>query len=449
MALNVWAPADAKGSLPVFIWIHGGSNVYGEGSGYDPRPMVRQGNIIVVTINYRLGALGWLAHPLLDDGTPNSSGNYALMDQQFAMQWVRNNVGGFGGDPNQVTIGGESAGGLDTCSHLASPTAAGLFRGGIVESGCIIGQTPQATYESVTGNAFVSALNCTTLDCLRSAPVGQVLAAEAAESWGPVAGPNVPTLPQLPSDAFASATFNRVPVLQGTNLDEGRLFTPLFFGVVTAEGPAPSGSTSYSDALATLLPTATPDQLSEVASYYPPSNYEADGAAAAPGEAISAIVTDSLFACTALRSEDALSQSVPTYVYEFRDTTAPELFIPPTTFPYGAAHASELQYLFNPDLFFPNTTYPSNPFPLNGQQRQLSREMIRFWTNFVSTLDPNQPGPNARARSILAGSGNWAPFSSSVENVEALQSPRPFQAYDFAPEHQCAFWDQIGLVSGL
>ncbi len=449
LALNVWAPARATGSLPVFVWIHGGSNVYGQGSGYDPRPLVTQGNIIVVTISYRLGALGWLAHPLLDGDTPNSSGNYGLMDQQFAMQWVRDNIAGFGGDPDQVTIGGESAGGLDTCSHLASPTAAGLFRGGVVESGCIIGQTPQATYEATTGTAFVNALACTTLDCLRNAPIGQILAAEAAEGWGPVAGPNVATLPQLPQTAFASGAFNRVPVLQGTNLDEGRLFTPLFFGTVTTASPAPSGSTSYADALATLLPAATPDQLSAVASQYPPSNYESDGAAAAPGEAISAIVTNSLFACTALRSEDAISQYVPLYAYEFRDQTAPELFIPPTNYPYGAAHASELQYLFNPDLFFPNTTYPFNPFPLNAEQRQLSRDMIRFWTNFVSTLDPNQSGADAPKRSILANSGGWAPFSASVGNVEALVYPSPFQADDYASEHQCAFWNQIGLVSGL
>ncbi len=449
LALNVWAPARASTTLPVYVWIHGGSNVYGQGSGYDPRPLVTQGNVIVVTINYRLGAFGWLAHPLLDGATPNSSGNYGLMDQQFAMRWVRDNIAGFGGDPSQVTIGGELAGGLDTCSHLASPTAAGLFRGGIVESGCIIGQTPQAAYESTTGNAFVSALNCTTIDCLRSAPVGQVLAAEAAEGWGPVAGANVPTLPLLPRDAFASGTFNHVPVLQGTNLDEGRLFTPLFFGTVTTASPAPSGSTSYADALATLLPTATPDQLSEVASQYPPSNYQADGADAAAGEAISAIVTDSLFACTALRSEDALSQYVPIYVYEFRDQTAPELFILPTNYPYGAAHASELQYLFNPDLFFPNTTYPFNPFPLNGEQRALSRDMIRFWTNFISTLDPNRPGPNAPQWSLRRASGGWAPFSAQLGNVEALIYPSPFQATDFASEHQCAFWNQIGLVSGL
>ena len=109
--LNVYVPADRLDDghepLPVLFWIHGGSNEYGEGSSYDPTPLVTQGHIIVVTINYRLGALGWLAHPLLDDGSPNSSGNYGLMDQQFAMRWVNRNIAAFGGDPHKVTIGGD------------------------------------------------------------------------------------------------------------------------------------------------------------------------------------------------------------------------------------------------------------------------------------------------------------------------------------------------------
>ena len=109
--LNVYVPADRHDDrgepLPVLFWIHGGSNEYGEGSSYDPTPLVTQGHIIVVTINYRLGALGWLAHPLLDDGSPNSSGNYGLMDQQFAMRWVNRNIAAFGGDPHRVTIAGE------------------------------------------------------------------------------------------------------------------------------------------------------------------------------------------------------------------------------------------------------------------------------------------------------------------------------------------------------
>ena len=170
--LNVYVPADRYADdgepLPVLFWIHGGSNEYGEGSSYDPTPLVTQGHIIVVTINYRLGALGWLAHPLLDGGGPNSSGNYGLMDQQFAMRWVNRNIAAFGGDPHKVTIAGESAGALDSCSHLASPTAAGLFRGAIIESGCIVFQYPQPVLEAVIGVPFVKALGCTNPRLLAS-----------------------------------------------------------------------------------------------------------------------------------------------------------------------------------------------------------------------------------------------------------------------------------------
>src|SRR5208282_5835510 len=348
--LNIYVPADRSDDrgepLPVLFWIHGGSNEYGEGSAYDPTPLVTQGHIIVVTINYRLGALGWLAHPLLDGGA-NSSGNYGLMDQQFAMRWVNRNIAAFGGDPRKVTIAGESAGAIDACSHLASPTAAGLFRGAIIESGCIVFQYPQAVLEAVTGAPFVSALNCTTLACLQAAPVSAILAAELPLGW--VVAVGVPTLPETPQQAFSDDNFNRVPVIQGTNLDEGRLFVPLFNGVVT--------SGTYANVVAGLFAAYTNPPLATIESHYPIANYLTDGAAAAPGEAVAAIVTDSLFACTARTADQLLSKYVPVWAYEFKDTNAPELFNQPTVFPYGAAHASELQFIFDPNGFFPNLYY--------------------------------------------------------------------------------------------
>lgn len=451
--LNVYAPAhagDDDRGLPVLFWIHGGSNQFGEGSSYDPTPLVTQGHIIVVTINYRLGALGWLAHPLLDGGT-NSSGNYGLMDQQFAMRWVRDNIAGFGGDPGKVTIAGESAGALDSCAHIASPTAAGLFRGAIIESGCIIAQIPQPVLEFVSGAPFVQNLGCTTLACLQAAPVSAVLAAERPLSWANVVGPNVPTLPQLPQAAFAAGTFNKVPVLQGTNLDEGRLFIPLFDGVVT-DGPGGPGTTPYTTAVAALFAAYPNPPLATIESNYPIANYTADGAAAAPGEAVSAIVTDSLFACTARTADRLLAQHVPVWAYEFQDQNAPQLFDLPTVFPYAAAHASELQYLFNPDAFFPNLTYdvPSDPFPLSPQQRALSHAMIRYWTNFVATLDPNRSSGGFRTVDFDPGEGDvWLPYSPAADNFQALLTPHPRQELGYGAEHQCAFWTQTGLVSGL
>jgi para-nitrobenzyl esterase len=246
--LNLYAPADRSNDRgeppPVLFWIHGGSNQYGEGSSYDPTPLVTQGHIIVVTINYRLGALGWLAHPLLDNGAQNSSGNYGLMDQQFAMRWVKTNIAAFGGDPHKVTIAGESAGGLDTCSHLASPTAAGLFRAAIIESGCIISQVQQPVLVAFSGNIFVNTLCSTpaTLACLQAAPVSQILSFESPLSWAVVVGPEVPALPETPQQAFSDGAFNKVPVIQGTNLDEGRLFIPLLNAGVNSGNYVTSGS---------------------------------------------------------------------------------------------------------------------------------------------------------------------------------------------------------------
>jgi len=449
--LNVYVPADRRDDgrepLPVLFWIHGGSNEYGEGSSYDPTPLVTQGHIIVVTINYRLGALGWLAHPLLDGGSPNSSGNYGLMDQQFAMRWVNRNIAAFGGDPHKVTIAGESAGAIDSCSHLASPTAAGLFRGAIIESGCIVFQYPQALLETLTGAPFVNALNCTTLACLQAAPVSAVLAAELPLGWVVVVGPSVPTLPETPQQAFSDDNFNRVPVIQGTNLNEGRLFVPLFNGVVT--------SGTYASVVAGLFAAYTNPPLATIESHYPIANYLTDGAAAAPGEAVAAIVTDSLFACTARTADQLLSQYVPVWAYEFKDTNAPELFNMPTVFPYGAAHASELQFIFDPNGFFPNLYYqvPTDPFPLSPDERRLSREMVRYWTNFVATLDPNYSGTGWKPGPAGWGGGGyedfWLRYDSTSDDVQALTTPHPLTEFGFGAEHKCGLWQQLGLESGL
>ena len=445
--LNIYVPADRRPDrgepLPVLFWIHGGSNQFGEGSGYDPTPLVTQGHIIVVTINYRLGALGWLAHSLLDRDVANSSGNYGLMDQQFAMRWVNRNIAAFGGDPRKVTIAGESAGGLDSCSHLASPTAAGLFRAAIIESGCIISQVPQALLEEVSGDSFVNALKCTTLACLQAAPVSAVLAAELPLSWAVVVGSNVQTLPKAPQQAFSDGAFNKVPVIQGTNLDEGRLFIPLLNGVVT--------SSNYASVVASLFAADANPPLTTIESHYPIANYLTDGATAAPGEAVSAIVTDSLFACTARTADQLLSKNVPVWAYEFNDTKAPELFNLPTAFPYGATHASELQFIFDPDAFFPNVDYPvsTNPFPLSPAEQGLSREMVRYWTNFVTTLDPNFSGTGLVGPGGDSFGGFWPRYESASDDVQALTTPFPHPEFDFSAEHQCGFWGQVGLESGL
>jgi para-nitrobenzyl esterase len=258
--LNVFTPSGAtpRSKLPVFIWIHGGALVNGAGSDYDPSVMVADNDIIVVTINYRLGSLGFLAASVLAATAPNAfenagdAGNYGLMDQQLAMAWVQQNIAGFGGDPQTVTIGGESAGGLSVSTHLASTntfkslTNRNLFGGAIIESGAYMyHDVPSlATYQTLS-NTFAlqdATQFCggnLTLACLQGLTAAQVFANER-DFGGFGIAPNFGTkiLPLDLHTAFSTGQFNQVSVLQGTNANEGRLFEPSFFpaGLVTVPG---------------------------------------------------------------------------------------------------------------------------------------------------------------------------------------------------------------------
>ena len=255
--LNVYTPstATARSKLPVFIWIYGGALVNGAGSDYDPSVMVAENDIIVVTINYRLGSLGFLAASVLAATEPNAfqnvgdAGNYGLMDQQFAMAWVHDNIAAFGGDPETVTIGGELAGGLSVSTHLASTntfrglTGRDLFGGAIIESGAYMYhdvpslatyQTLSNTFAQQDANAFCG--GTLTLACLQGLTAAQVFANERHFGGFGIA-PNFGTkiLPRDLHTAFSTGQFNQVPVLQGTNANEGRLFEPSFFpSAVTA-----------------------------------------------------------------------------------------------------------------------------------------------------------------------------------------------------------------------
>ena len=234
--LNVYTPSHIKAARPVMVWIHGGALVNGESNDYNPAKLVKDGTI-VVTINYRLGALGFLAHPALASRTGGPSGNYGLMDQQAALRWVQRNIRNFGGNPRNVTIFGESAGGLSVLSQIASPTARGLFAKAIIESGSYdLFQAPLASAET-SGEAFATKVGCAsqTAACLREVPVKTILADQNNGGYTPDVDGKV--LTQSIGPALNSGKFNRVPVINGTNHDEWRLFvaiTLLEGGSVTA-----------------------------------------------------------------------------------------------------------------------------------------------------------------------------------------------------------------------
>jgi para-nitrobenzyl esterase len=190
--LNVYAPDSSLTRRPVMVWIHGGAFIFGSGADYDGSALARKHKLIVVTINYRLGALGFLTLPGLEEESPvHVAGNYGLLDQQAALKWVGQNIAGFGGDPGKVTIAGESAGGISVCDQLVSPAATGLFRAAIIESGPCMRQATMASHEK-TGRQLATKLGCDkegnqTL-CLRLKSAQQVFAAMPGSLQGPLRG---------------------------------------------------------------------------------------------------------------------------------------------------------------------------------------------------------------------------------------------------------------------
>ena len=416
--LNVFTPAKTNEGrphlFPVMFWVHGGGLVVGESDGYDPSNLVAEG-VIVVTINYRLGELGFHAHSVLAaESSAGASGNYGLLDQQAALRWVRRNIRAFGGDPDNVTIFGESAGGLSVHSQLASPRAAGLFHKAIVESGAYSLVQPSLSAAEAAGAAFAASAGCadpsTAAACLRSLPVATILAHQPSGTMVPNLDGFV--LPQTVRAAFSTGQFNHVPVIEGSNHDEWRLFVAQT-EATTGKPLTPAG---YIPAIAATLgvPAATATFIGTVV--YPLNAYPS------PSVALGAIGTDVVFACNARLSSRFLSQYVPTYQYEFNDPNAPMLFFASISFPTGASHASELQYIF--DVL--ETPVPSPG--LTPAQEQLSKTMVRYWAEFARTGNPNS-----------SEAPPWPPYGSS-DQFQSLHPPTPVASTGFAADHKCAFW---------
>jgi para-nitrobenzyl esterase len=418
--LNVTTPPVGKGTrLPVMVWIHGGSLTTGAGSQYEATRLLAAGPIVLVTINYRLGALGFLAHPALDNATAKS-GAYGFADQTAALRWVQRNVAAFGGDPGNVTLAGESAGGGSTCAQLASPAAAGLFQRAIIESApCINAPVlpwwrPLAQSESLGVQAaakFGCADTATAAACLRKVPVATLLAAATPSSeiaFPPGIGGDV--LPEDPGVAVSSGRFNRVPVIHGGTRDEHRLFVAL--------QELSSGKPLSANDYTTTIRTTFGADADAVLARYPLSGF------GSPSLAGATVFTDAGWSCPALSTEQAFARWVPTFAYEFADENAPVFAgTESVSFPQGAYHASELQYLFAGDAF---------PNVLSSRQTQLAQQMARYWVQFVTTGTP-----------VSAGAPTWPAFSPLSTRVLSLApGTNGIKAADLSAEHNCAFWAQ-------
>ena len=408
--LNVFVPDKKRPAnapkLPVMFWIHGGALVVGESDAYDPAKLVNNGDVIFVSINYRLGYFGYFATSGLD-AEGHLAANYGLQDQQFALDWVQRNIEGFGGDPARVTVSGESAGGLSTLSNLVSPTAYGLFSRAIVESGGYALTLPTLSQAESAGAAIASSVGCQPSDtaCLRALTVAQLLVPEASAGLSVTTIVDGTTLPLSINTALKTGQFNRVPVLNGSNHDEYRQFLAAFAGLSAADYPFAVASV-YGASLAPAIVARYP-----VASY------------AKPVLALAAVITDQTFACTARQVDRWTSEYVPTYAYEFNDRNAPEDFLPPAGYNFGASHASELQFLFNVGQLPPGVR------PLNAPEIRLSDAMVRYWTNFVRGASPD------------GGSvPYWPNYSKGGDVFQSLLPPTPLPETNFAGVHHCGFW---------
>lgn len=415
--LNVQRPAWARAGdrVPVYFWIHGGGLVNGSSNQHDGSQLVGIGNVIVVTINYRLGALGFLALPSLT-AEGGQSGNYGFLDQQAALRWVHREIGAFGGDPARVTIGGESAGGWSVCSHLAAPGSRGLFAGAIMESGSCVATQTLATAQT-EGAAIAAKLGCPdagTAACLRGKDVTDILQATAGDGFEMVHG--VPALPQDPDLAVRDGSIARVPVLVGANRDEGRTFAAGFIGMTEAQ---------YVD----WVHTTYPSNADAVLAHYPwPSTSDSFTAAYLAG----AILTDTgavggIGGCVNNTLVRQLARTTRTYAYEFDHRSGPGLQPTPVGYVWGAGHAAELAYLW-PSF---DNGVPIAP-TFDAAERRLALDMSRYWTSFVATARPS-----------AVFSAPWPSFADGGRVLSLRAGGHSVTVPDstITAEHQCAFWN--------
>ncbi len=426
LTLNVYTPTGATpgSKLPVMTWIHGGLFIAGSSSGYSGAELARKYGVIVVTVNYRLGALGWLSLPALSAEAGGQSGNYGLLDQQAALKWVQANITAFGGDPAKVTVVGESAGGMSVCAHLASPQAAGLFRAAIIQSGlCTSPGNAVTLAEAQTRNTrYASNLGCqvTDLACLRSLDPQKLLSTKvpglrpaSAQVWSPVYASAA--LPLQLRDAFESGRFNQVPVMNGTTHDEGRLFVQ----VASPDGKPISPVLYWGGTGLTVGVVNTSRTLAR----YPYRRY------GTPALAFATMFTDAVFSCTALRVDQALSKYVPVYAFEFNDPQAATLIKSPSDLPgLGSHHSSSLAYAFQAPVAGLADSAQFTP-----AQRTLSDAFSGAWMAFVKTGNPNLTD-NA-----------WVPFATAQGNVHEFTPTGVQQTLNFATDHQCGYWLPLNL----
>jgi para-nitrobenzyl esterase len=400
LTLNVWTPATT-GKAPVMVWIHGGALVAGSSKEplYDGAILAAEG-VVVVSINYRLGVLGFLAHPELSAESPvGVSGNYGLLDQIAALTWVKRNIAAFGGDPDQVTIAGESAGGLSVMYLMASPPARGLFQRAIAQSAYMI-STPElkearygAPSAETAGTTLARALQAPSLQVLRSRDAQQITDAAAMSGFSPFGAVDGKVLSGQLVDVFAQGKQAPVPILAGFNSGEIRSLRVL-------APPAPRSAADYE----AVIRARYGDLADEFLRLYPSSD---------TGEAVLATARDALYGWTAQRLvRDQTARGEPSYLYLF-DHGYPAM----EQANLHGFHASELPFMFGTT----DRTSPRWPaIPDTAVEHDLSKAMVRYWASFVKTGRPE-----------AAGAATWAPYGTDEAYMAFEAAPTP--GHDLMP----------------
>ncbi len=417
LSVNVWVPADADADkpVPVLFFIHGGGNVQGASSVkvgnvalYDGQALSERGHVAVVTINYRLGPFGWLAHPGFAEGEPASSGNYGALDQVFALQWARDNLLAFGGDPARLLVFGESAGGQNTCTLLASPLAKGLFSSAAIESGGCAAEKKEDAEAFALDWAMKAGcpVGAGAAACLRKLPAADV------ESLVPapveIAGKQGPYQPIVdgylltapPFDVIAKGEHNHVPFIMGANEHE-----------TGAAVPATMTEAEYTAAVKALLPTFADAILAA----YPAASFPT------PRDAFVAVTSDAKFICPVRRTlrAAAKSQTEPVFRYQFTHVLDN---VGPAQKQKGAFHGLELFFVFG-------QLEVAGYIPSPGE-KGLSGAIQGYWSRLAGNGDPNG-----------SATIDWPAYDPAKDSY--LELDTTVVAKEGVHTAHCDFWETI------
>lgn len=414
--LNVWTPGlDAK-KRPVMVWIHGGAFLFGSGSSemYSGATLASRGDVVVVTINYRLGVLGYLAHPALTDPDTGATGNWGLQDQIASLEWVRDNIEAFGGDPANVTVFGESAGSMSTSNLLATPRAKGLFNKAICQSGAPMAMAAEDATR--VAERLVEALGCSGIEDVKTASVEDLIAAQTTvmqSASGELVMPFEPNidgvvLPDNPWELIASGSAKGVTLMMGSNRDEMKLFSML----------DPDAMSLDDDALITRLSARLGDQAKDALEIYRKAR-EARGEPTAASELWWAMESDRFFRAPATRClglHEAHGPATYSYLITWESPMAM----------LGSCHAIELPLVFG-------TIDAPGASMLVGEGeavQKLATTLQDAWLAFARTGDPS-----------TSELGSWPAYSTATRDTMVLGASC---ALESAPrDDERRVWDHL------